>query len=271
MYNIINNLNGLMKKDPNDKEYWIARDYQKILRYKEWRDFNSVIEKAIAACENNKRPSKNHFVQLPKMVAIGSGASKKIDDYALSRYACYLIAMNGSSNKVEVASAQEYFAVETRKSELSTDYLIEKANERITQRDQLTVNQKKLNAAAQSAGVTRFGKFQNKGYEAMYGGLNNDEIREYKGVEGSDKLFDRIGRAELAAHNFRATQAETRIIAEKVASEDQAINIHQETGQLVRRAMKEAGGSYPEDLPIEEHINEAKEVVNKYKAFKHLK
>lgn len=258
---IINQLNFL-RHMANGAEYWLAREMQSILGYSEWRNFENAIERAKASCVSSGKRIENHFVDVTKMVPVGSDSKRQIKDIALSRFACYLIAMNGDPSKPEVASAQEYFAIQTRKSELALQ--IEQARQRIDERDFLTANQKKLYDAARAVGVERFGKFQNAGYKAMYGGMDNQEVKAYKGIEKSDALFDRISRAELAAHNFRSTQAETRLIVEKIDGEEEAINVHAETGKLVRQTMKQAGGTLPEDLPIEPHIKNIRNAVAKY-------
>lgn len=270
MYNIINKLEKSKKKAKNGVEYWRARDLQEILGYSEWRNFSKVIEKAKRSSRENGRDNTNHFVESNKMVCIGEGSKSKrpVKDYILSRYASYLIAMNGDSKKPEVASAQEYFAVQTRISETNTNIL--NAKKRVDERERLTENTKKLNNVAQMVGVKRFGKFQNAGYESMYGGLNNQEIKNYKNIPSGDKLFDRIGRAELAAHNFRATQAEIRLSTGDVSGENDAIKIHSETGKYVRDTMRKAGGEYPEDLKIEPHIKETKKMLKKFQTYKKI-
>lgn len=262
---VINNLKRFKRLKSNGVEYWFARDIQKLLGYSDWRNFEKAIKRAQASCDSGGRTVKNHFVELDKMVLIGSESERPVTDYALTRFACFLIAMNGDSSKPEIASAQEYFAVQTRRSELAAQ--IQQAIKRIEERDYLAENQKKLSCAAQSAGVKKFGKFQNAGYRAMYGGMSNSEVKSFKGINNSDKLLDCIGRAELAAHNFRATQADTRLRIENIEGENEAIKVHSEIGRIVRQSMMDAGGKLPEDLPAEVDIKRVKKDVEKYQKY----
>lgn len=147
---------------PSNIEYWSAREIQSILGYSEWRKFDGVIEKAMEACEGIGASKDNHFVGSAKMVQIGSGAERKKDDYTLSRYACYLIAMNGNTQKPEICAAQAYFAVQTRRMEI-TDKALD-VQERIQLRDRIKDSNKKLNDAAKDAGVLNYGAFHNAGY-----------------------------------------------------------------------------------------------------------
>lgn len=262
MNNVISNLGTLKRVSKNGTQFWLARELQHLLGYSKWSNFQNAIKRAQDSCDSGKRAATNHFAEVGKMVAIGSESERPVKDYALTRFACYLIAMNGDSSKPEIAAAQEYFAVETRKSELALQ--IQQAKARIEYREDVKINNKKLSDAAHAAGVLNFAKFHNAGYEAMYGGLNSSEIKEYKGIPENQSLLDRIGRAELAANNFRITQAETKLQVENTEGENEAIKVHAETGKLVREAMGKAGKTLPEDLRAEPHIREVEELVRKH-------
>jgi DNA-damage-inducible protein D len=230
-------------------EFWMARDLQPLLAYDAWENFEKVVQKAKAACESAGVPTANHFLGSKKMVAIGSGAERQVGDYFLSRYACYLIAMNGEPSKPEVAHAQTYFAVKTREREVEEHRAL--TAERIELRDQLRDANKDLARAAKAAGVTRFGIFQDEGYKGLYGGLGLKQIKEQKRLEPRADLIDRMGREELAANAFRATQAEGKIKRENIVGELPAFKAHHEVGKEVRSAIKRVGGTMPEDLPLE--------------------
>ena len=192
--------------DENGNEFWYARELQKVLEYSQWRRFENVIQKAIASCENSNMNIYEHFANVGKMVSIGSSTSRNIDDYQLSRYACYLIVQNGDPRKQVIALGQTYFATKTRQQELMEQYdELSENSKRLAIRSELTKHNKSLAAAAQQAGVNTprdYAVFQNRGYQGLYGGLGVKEIHARKGLTKSQKILDHMGSTELASPFF---------------------------------------------------------------------
>ena len=234
-------------------EFWYARELQTALEYSQWRNFESVIEKAKVACKISRNVTDDHFASVSKMVEIGSSAERNIDDVMLSRYACYLIVQNGDSRKEVIALGQTYFAVKTRQQELVEDYeTLSEDQKRIAIRNEMIEHNKSLAEAAQRAGVENsqeYAIFQNKGYQGLYGGLGTKEIHARKGLKKSQKILDYMGSTELAANLFRATQTDEKLRRENVKGKEKAYQTHFEVGQKVRKTIQELGGSMPEDLP----------------------
>jgi DNA-damage-inducible protein D len=236
-------------------EFWMARQLGKILDYAEYRNFLPVIEKAKKACVNSGQPVENHFVELHEMVPIGSGAERKMESYALSRYACYLIVQNGDPSKPVIANGQTYFAIQTRRQELADDETFQRLKEdekRLFLRNEMKEHNKKLVEAAQQAGVESnldFAIFQNHGYKGLYGGLDAKGIHQHKGLKKSQQILDNMGSTELAANLFRATQTEEKLRRENIQGKTKANTTHFEVGKKVRQTIEELGGTMPEDLP----------------------
>ena len=237
----------------NGEEYWFARDLQTVLDYTEWRNFENVIEKAKEACKNSKNVVANHFVDVNKMVTLGSGADREIDDLKLSRYACYLIVMNGDPRREVIAVGQTYFAVKTRQQELIDHYdQLSEDQKRLAIRNEMIAHNKSLAEAAKEAGVEtaqEYAIFQNKGYQGLYGGLGAKEIHERKKLARSQKILDHMGSTELAANLFRATQTDEKLRREKFKGKTKAYETHYEVGRKVRQTIRELGGTMPENLP----------------------
>ena len=240
--------------DENGREYWYARELQKVLDYKEWRKFKGVIEKAINACDNSNNYTNNHFVGADKMVEIGSGALRKQKDYKLSRYACYLIAQNGDSRKKVVALAQTYFAVQTRKQELfEKEYNnLTEDEKRFYQRSLTKKGNYSLNQTAKKVGVKNFDKFHNSGYKGLYNGETADDIFKRKGLRYREDILDNMGSEELADNLFRIVQTESKLKNDNIKGEMKANNTHYEVGKKIRNTIKELGGTMPEDLKTPE-------------------
>lgn len=234
------------------QEFWYARELQKALDYTEWRNFFKVIEKAIVACENSANSSHDHFVEVNKIVEAGA-SSKPIEDYELSRYACYLIVQNGDSRKKVIALGQTYFAVKTRQQELIENFdQLDEDRKRLAIRHEMAEHNKLLVAAAKDAGVEStldYAIFQNYGYKGLYGGLSAKDIHARKGLKKNDKILDYMGYEELAANLFRATQTEAKLRRENIHGKENANNVHFEVGAKVRQTIKELGGTMPENLP----------------------
>ena len=237
--------------DENGIEFWYARELQKVLDYKEWRKFENVIQKAIMACKNTGISEVDHFVGADKMVQIGSGAERKQKDYKLTRYACYLIAQNGDSRKKVIALAQTYFAIQTRKQEISEkEYsLLTEDEKRFYQRNLTRKGNYSLNQTAKNAGVKNFDKFHNSGYKGLYNGETADDIAKRKGLRYREDILDNMGSEELAANLFCITQTESRLKKDKIDTEKKANKTHYEVGKKVRKAIADIGGTMPEDLP----------------------
>lgn len=251
---VIDQLEKIQQLANNGQPYWDARKLMEVLVYKDWRAFQEVIERARQACEMSGNFSADHFVPFPEMVEVGSGAKRKRDNWKLSRYACYLVTMNGDPSKPEIASAQTYFTVQTYRQE-KQDALSEEER-RLHLRSRVKDANRKLGGAAKDAGVRSkmFGIFQDSGYKGLYDGLGVRAIKDKKGISDKDDLLDCIGRAELAANEFRITQTEEKLRIENIKGEQRAINTHFTVGKQVRQAIKEIGGTMPELLPAEPSI-----------------
>lgn len=202
------------------EEYWLARELQPVLEYSQWRRFSYAIERAKLACKNSGFAIEDHFADVGKMVDIGSGAEREIDDVMLSRYACYLIVMNGDPRKEVIAVGQTYFAVKTRQQELIDNYeQLSGDQKRLAIRNEMIAHNKSLAEAAQMAGIEDprdYAIFQNKGYQGLYGGLGAKEIHARKGLKKSQKILDHMGSTELAANLFRATQTDEKLRRENI-------------------------------------------------------
>lgn len=252
---------SIRKIDENDVEYWSSRDLARVLGYADYRNFLAVINKAKEACVNSENEVADHFGDVTEMVTIGSGTVRPIETIKLTRYACYLTVQNADPNKVIVAQAQTYFAIQTRIAEVQQmdeyNQLSTEEEKRLFLREELLKHNSQLASAAKDAGVIEprdYAIFQNYGYQGLYGGLGAKEIHARKGLKKSQKILDHMGSTELAANLFRATQTEEKLRRENVKGKIQANRTHFEVGRKVRQTIKELGGTMPEDLPVAESI-----------------
>ena len=266
---------SIKQKNEFGQDYWSARQMQSILDYSKWDKFLLVIEKAKEACVNSGQKVSDHFLQVGKMVDIGSGAQREIIDIKLSRYACYLIIQNADPTKSIVAIGQTYFAVQTRKQELieqkAYQVLDSEEEKRLFLRDQMKRHNKQLAGVAKNAGVITpidYAVFQDHGYKGLYGGLGAKDIHKTKGLKKSQQILDHMGSTELAANLFRATQTEEKIKRDSIAGKESANYTHYVVGAKVRQTIGELGGTMPEALPVVESI---KKIEKKQKGFKKIK
>ena len=237
--------------DDEGNEYWYARELQKVLNYTQWRKFVLVINKAINACKTSNYKVSDHFAGAGKMVDIGSKTSRNIEDYKLSRYACYLIAQNGDSRKKVIALAQTYFAIQTRKQELLEEEYnsLTEDEKRFYQRDLTKKGNYSLNQTAKKAGVKNFDKFHNAGYKGLYNGETANDIAKRKGLRYREDILDNMGSDELIVNLFRISQTNQKLINDNVQGEGNANDVHYNVGKEVRNTIKRIGGTMPEDLP----------------------
>ena len=237
--------------DEDGNEYWYARELQKVLEYTEWRKFVGVIKKAINSCKASNYVASDHFVGTDKMINLGKGGQRKVPDYKLSRYACYLIAQNGDSRKKVIALAQTYFAIQTRKHELlEQEYNnLNEDEKRLYRRRQKRDGNKILYKIAKEKGVKNLDKFTNAGYKGLYNGETANDIAKRKGLRYSEDILDNMGSVELGANIFRITQTEALLEKQEEPNEIIATNTHYKVGKTVRKAIEDLGGTMPEDLP----------------------
>nr|ART40252.1 K391 [uncultured bacterium] len=246
----------LKQLNEHGAEYWSARALQPLLGYSQWRRFEQAVERAISSCKESGNPPDHHFAGAGKPIAGGKGAVQVVDDYQLSRFACYLIAQNGDPRKPQIARAQQYFAIQTRRQELSDQLAADV--ERLELRKQTSEEFKALSGAAQDAGVhsRMFGVFHDAGNRGLYGGLGNEAIKARKGIPAKEQLMDRMNATELAANQFRMTQTRDKLARDGVHNAQHAIHTHQQVGREVRDAIQRIGGTPPEQIPPAEHIKE---------------
>ena len=237
--------------DENGFEYWYARELQKVLEYNKWENFEKVIAKAKTACQNTGISVIEHFPDVRKTIKMPKGAEKEINDYHLTRYACYLIAQNGDPRKEVIALAQTYFAVQTRKQEITEkEYsMLTEDEKRFYQRDLTRKGNYSLNQAAKNAGVKNFDKFHNAGYKGLYNGETANDIAKRKGLRYREDILDNMGSDELIANLFRISQTEQKLKRDNIQTEKEANKAHYEVGSKIRNTIKELGGTMPEDLP----------------------
>ncbi|MDP2181718.1 MAG: DNA damage-inducible protein D [Actinomycetota bacterium] len=246
---------SLKHVDEAGVEYWFARELQPVLEYGTWDKFKCVVEKAISAAERSEMPVQEHFSHVGKMVELGAGATREIEDFKLSRYACYLIVQNGDPTKPVIANGQTYFAIQTRRTELADDERFRELTEdqkRVFLRDEVREHNKQLVETAQRAGVETprdFAIFQDHGYRGLYGGLGARDIHSRKGLKKRETILDHMGSTELAANLFRATQAGEKLRRDEVTDKAEANETHFEVGKRVRQTIADIGGEMPEDLP----------------------
>ena len=236
--------------DEHGNEFWEARELQQILGYKEWRYFSAVIEKAQIACSQSNNNINSNFGVNTKIVPAGK-TTKPIIDYKLSRYACYLIVQNANPKYEAVALGQTYFAIQTRKMELTEDEYnkLTEDEKRLYRRKQTKDGNKILYKIAKEKGVKNFDRFTNAGYKGLYNGETANDIAKRKGLRYREDILDNMGSAELGANIFRITQTEALLEKQQEPNERIATNTHYKVGKTVRKAIEELGGTMPEDLP----------------------
>jgi hypothetical protein len=252
-------MDGKKREHPgNGSEYWRAREIQEGLGYDTWRSFEEAIGRAIEACRTaGKNPAK-HFAEVSKMSAIGNGAKRKAADYSLSRLACYLIAINGDPRKTEIAYAQAYFVIQTRRQEINDEIAAKMA--RIEKRDAVKQHNNELKGVAKVSGVQHYGIFNDRGYVGLYG-MPYRAIKAKKRIPEKESLLDYAGTAELSANDFRITQTVAALSRLKVRNQWAANALHEKIGRNVREAIRKNDEIMPEDLEPEPHIKEVRRQV----------
>jgi len=240
--------------DEDSNEYWSARELYKILGYSEWRNFNNVvIKRAMKACEESGHAVSDHFVRSYKMVALGSGSERKTEDILLSRYAAYLVVMNGDPKMTVVAMGQQYFAEQTRRQEITDERSgLHEDQLRLLRRSQMNIYNIQLAEAARNSGVVQprdFAIFQDHGYKGLYGGLGAKDIHQRKELKKSLDILDHMGSDELAANIFRASLTKQKLEREQIRDKNKANDAHHKMGRLVRGTIEKAGATLPEHLP----------------------
>jgi DNA-damage-inducible protein D len=243
--------------DENGVEFWTGRELFPMLGYSRWETFDEVIGRSAKSAMNSGQVVENHFRSLTKMVEIGSGSKRAVKDWKLDRYACYLIAQNGDSKIAQIAKAQTYFAVQTRRQEIFEK--LSDAEKRIFIRGDVTSENKKLFQTAKQSGVSNFGLFNDAGYKGLYGS-SLSEVETKKRIKKGE-LLDRAGATELAANLFRITQTDAKLKRDSVKNELDARRAHFMVGGKVRQTIKDIGGELPENLKPEKHIKEIKKEV----------
>lgn len=251
--------------DLNWCEFWYARELMPLLEYTEWRKFKGVINRAIINCKSSNYNYLDHFVGADKMVSIGSNTERKIQDYKLSRYACYLIVLNCDPRKKVIALAKTYFAIQTRKQELmERDYdLLTEDEKRFYQRNLTRKGNYSLNIAARNAGVKNFDRFHNSGYKGLYNGETANDIAKRKNLRYREDILDNMCSDELAANLFRISLTEQKIKNENVKLDSDANIAHYEVGKNIRDIIKKQGGTLPEKFPTPDKSLKELEKKNK--------
>lgn len=256
------NFESIKHIDENEIEFWYARELMIVLEYSKWGNFIKVIDKAKESCKGSNIKESEHFADIGKTIKMPKGAKKTIDDLKLTRYACYLIAQNGDSRKKAIALAQTYFAVQTRKQEITRQEYeqLDEDEKRLYTRKNVKDKNKYLFDTAKLAGVKNYGKFNNYGYRGLYNGETATDIANRKGIIDKEDILDYMSSTELAANLFRITQTDEVLKNKNINNEDDACKTHHNVGQAVRQTIKKIGGTMPENLPTPN--KSAKEIEN---------
>lgn len=249
--NTQSNFETIKHIDENGVEFWYARELMVMLEYSKWGNFIKVIDKAKQSCENSNISTFEHFADVGKTIKMPKSAEKIINDLKLTRYACYLIAQNGDSRKKAIALAQTYFAVQTRKQEITRQEYeqLTEDEKRLYTRKNVKDKNKYLFNTAKLAGVKNYGKFNNYGYRGLYNGETAKDIANRKGISPKEDILDYMSSTELAANLFRITQTDEVLKNKNIDNENDACKTHHNVGQAVRQTIKRIGGTMPENLP----------------------
>ena len=237
--------------DDYGNEYWYARELQKVLEYKDWRNFQKVIDKAVLSANNSISNEEDWVVEVNKPIKTGKGKEEIIKDYKLSRYICYLIVQNADPSKEVVALGQTYFAIQTRKQEITEQEYdsLSDDEKRFYQRKLTKQGNYTLQKVASSAGVRNMAEFHNAGYKGLYNGETADDIFKRKKLRYREDILDNMNEDELVANLFRINQTKQKLIRDNVKGEKNAKAVHYEVGKKVRKAIADIGGMMPEDMP----------------------
>ncbi|MEX2629294.1 MAG: DNA damage-inducible protein D [Tistlia sp.] len=263
-------LREIQHVSPSGADYWLAREICPVLGYT-WEGFEGAMDRALSACAGIGVTPRHHFRQTSAMMRLGKGGQRKVPDWFLSRTACYLVAMNGDPTKPEIAAAQAYFTVQTRRMELrdASDAQLAHDERRLELRERVTNSHKRVSKAAQEAGVrpTHQGVFHDARYRGLYGAPLK-EVLDRKGLTPGEKLMDRAGPLELSANDFQMNLATQVLSREGVNSESTAIRRNRDVAERVRQVIAESGSALPEDLPVEPPIKEVKARLRTQKKLK---
>lgn len=269
--NYTNNIfENIKHVDECGNEYWLARDLSKVLEYKDWRNFQKVIDKAITSAQNSVSFEENWIVEITKPIKTGKGKEEFIKDYKLTRYICYLIVQNADPSKEVVAMGQTYFAIQTRKQEITEQEYdsLSDDDKRFYQRRLTKQGNYTLQKVATSAGVKNMAEFHNAGYKGLYNGETADDIFKRKKLRYREDILDNMNEDELIANLFRINQTKQKLLRDNVQGEKEAKDVHYEVGKKVRKAIADIGGMMPEDMPtpkksLKELEKEEKQLVTK--------
>ena len=245
--------NVIQRDDENQIEFWYARDLMPLLGYERWENFNKVIQRAVDSCYTAGIPIVNHFREVTKMVRLGSGAQRNVKDYMLTRYACYLIAQNGDPQKEQIAFAQGYFAVQTRKQELIEERI--SYIERTEAREKLRESEKRLSKNIYERGVddSGFARIRSKGDEALFGGHTTKQMKEKLGINERRPLADFLPTLTIAAKNLATEMTNYNVETKDLMGESRITREHVQNNQSVREMLGQRG-IRPEELPPAEDI-----------------
>lgn len=235
-----NTFENIKHIDKFGNEYWEARELMPLLEYKKWENFHKVIKSSIIACETSNNNVIDHFPEFRKMVDIGSRTKRETIDYHLSRYACYLIVQNANPKKKSVALGQTYFAIQTRKQEISElEYSkLSEDEKRLYRRKQTRYGNKVLYKIAKEKGVKNFDRFTNAGYKGLYNGETANDIAKRKGLRYREDILDNMGSDELVANLFRISQTEQKLRNENISLENEANETYYEVGKKLEKQLR---------------------------------
>ena len=265
-----NTFENIKHIDDYGNEYWYARELQKVLEYKDWRNFQKVIDKAVLSANNSISSEEDWVVEINKPIKTGKGKEEIIKDYKLSRYICYLIVQNADPNKEVVALGQTYFAIQTRKQEITEQEYdsLSDDEKRFYQRKLTKQGNYTLQKVASSIGVKNMAEFHNAGYKGLYNGETADDIFKRKKLRYREDILDNMNEDELVANLFRINQTKQKLLKDNVQGEKEAKDVHYEVGKKVRKAIADIGGMMPEEMPtpkksLKELEREKKQLENK--------